>query len=345
MFSARLFAVLAAIAVSSASSRGIVVAGGDGTQNTTAPADDFGFANVGQVFDLADNVYISGVYLGNGWVLSAYHGVRNGSGGFQFGSVVFSGVEYTVASDTAVRLTTPGQGPADLVLFRLSGSFPSLPSVTLANSTPLTSTPLNPSPVAMAGMGRNRAATETHWLVNTLAEPDTWTETAGTGDRTGYKYGPGATLRWGMNLVSADPVANLNDGFGITKAFRTNFDTGPLSIADEGQVAPGDSGGGVFFKNEGVWELAGIQIAANGLNGQPLETAVFGDQSFIADIATYRGEILATIPEPTTMSILAAGAVLAGMTRRRSRSCQERNSSLQTASRSGVVDRSRDTLV
>ena len=44
-----------------------IVAGGDGSQNTTAPADDPGFANIG--------IRGSGsaVYLGDGWVLTATH--------------------------------------------------------------------------------------------------------------------------------------------------------------------------------------------------------------------------------------------------------------------------------
>src|SRR3954468_14725557 len=66
--------------------RAVVLAGGDGTQNTSPPAvDDFGFANVGRVFNTADGFFNSGVYLGHGWVLSAYHPVRTLSGGFQFG--------------------------------------------------------------------------------------------------------------------------------------------------------------------------------------------------------------------------------------------------------------------
>jgi hypothetical protein len=81
-------------------------------------------------------------------------------------------------------------------------------------------------------------------------------------------------------------------------------------------VAPGDSGGGVFFKNGANWELAGIMIAGSVFNGQP-EAAVYGNQSFIADIATYRSEILSVIPEPGTASILIAGGLWCGLRRRR----------------------------
>src|SRR4029450_13091829 len=86
-------------------SRGVILSGGDGTQNTAAPVtNDFGFANVGLVFDTLDGIFISGVYLGEGWMISAYHGVRNGSGGFTFGEVLLAGNSYTVDSQSAVRL-------------------------------------------------------------------------------------------------------------------------------------------------------------------------------------------------------------------------------------------------
>ena len=45
----------------------MIIASGDGTGNTTAPADDPGFANVGNRGGL------TGVYLGRRWVLTANH--------------------------------------------------------------------------------------------------------------------------------------------------------------------------------------------------------------------------------------------------------------------------------
>ena len=45
----------------------VLIATGDGTGNTEAPAADPGFGNVGIVNSL------SGVYVGNGWVLTANH--------------------------------------------------------------------------------------------------------------------------------------------------------------------------------------------------------------------------------------------------------------------------------
>jgi hypothetical protein len=294
-------------------SRAIIVAGGDGTQNTTAPAtNDFGFANVGQVFDTADGIYIGGVYLGNGWMISAYHGVRNGSGGFTFGDVSLAGNSYTVDAQSAVRLTSGGS-PADLVVFHLTGAEPNLPSVSLSAVTPAPA-----STLAMAGNGRNRATSETHWDVNTLTEPDTWTVTPSPGDRQGFLYAPGATMRWGNNIRTTDTLLTTDIGFGLTTLFRTSFSKDITAVPNEAQAAPGDSGGGVFYFSGLNWELSGIMLAVGSSNGQPAETAVFGNETFIADIATYRSQIVSIVPEPST-GMLAGLGVFGFAARRRPR--------------------------
>jgi hypothetical protein len=285
--------------------RAVIVSGSDGTQNTTAPAtDDFGFANVGLVFDTTDGIFIGGVYLGNGWMISAYHGVRNGSGGFTFGNVILAGNNYTVESQSAVRLMS-GSDPADLAVFHLAGPEPNLPSVSLSGTTPAALASL-----AMAGNGRNRATSETHWNVNTATNPDTWTITPSPGDRQGYFYLPGATLRWGNNVRTSDALVTTDTGFGVTTLFRTSFSNDGTAVLNEAQGSPGDSGGGVFFKNGANWELSGIMLAVSSLDGQPAETAVFGNQTFIADIASYRSQIVSIVPEPST-GVLAGLGVLA----------------------------------
>jgi hypothetical protein len=292
-------------------SHGVILSEGDGTQNTTAPVmNDFGFASVGLVFDSADGIFVSGVYLGNGWMISAYHGVRNGSGGFSFGNVILDGNTYTVDAQSAVRLST-GVSPADLAVFHLAGSEPNLPAASLSGVTPV---PL--SNFAMAGNGRNRATTETHWNVNTMTEPDTWTITPSPGDRQGFFYSGGATMRWGNNTRTADALLTTDTGFGITTMFRTSFSNDLTAVTNEAQGAPGDSGGGVFYQNGLNWELSGIMLAVGSFNGQPAETAVFGNQTFIADIATYRSQIVSIVPEPSTGALVALGALVVVRRRR-----------------------------
>lgn len=290
--------------------RAVIVAGGDGTQNTAAPTtNDFGFANVGFVFDTADQISIGGVYLGNGWMISAYHGVRNGTGGFQFGDVLLAGTTHAVDAQSAVRLTTNGS-PADLVLFRLAGAQPNLPSISLSSTTPAAG-----SMLAMAGNGRNRAIDETHWTVL----GGTWTVTPGLGNRQGYFYTPGATMRWGNNVRSNDavePVVVAQFG-ATTSAFRTVFSNDGTAVANEAQAAPGDSGGGVFYFNGTNWELAGIMILTGVSPGQPAETAAFGNQTIIADIASYRSQIIPIIPEPSTGLLVGLGVLGFAARRRR----------------------------
>ncbi|HEX5176048.1 MAG TPA: hypothetical protein VFV83_03410, partial [Chthoniobacteraceae bacterium] len=259
---------------------------------------------------------------------SAYHPVRNGSGGFQFGTVIFrdaegNDVSFNVDATSALRLKNADNSFTDLALFRLTAQPTFLSEVRLSSVTPL-----GGSSVVMAGNGLNRAPNETHWNVNTMATPDVWTETGNAGDRQGYKWGSsGQALRWGNNELEFDVVPtnrtfNINGGFGAVVAVKTEFD----SISGQAQGAGGDSGGGVFYKNGSTWELIGIMETVDSFDGQPPSTAVFsngllsgGNSTFAADIATYRTQILAVVPEPGVGLLAALGCCMLGARRRRHR--------------------------
>jgi hypothetical protein len=316
---------IALLCLGGSPARAIVLYGGDGTQNTTPPADDFGFRNVGQVFNTADGFFNSGVYLGRGWVLSAYHPVRNGAGGFQFGTVLFrdaagNDVPFSVDPSSAVRLKNPDNTPTDLALFRLTAEPSFLPELRLASVTPL-----GGSSVVMEGNGLNREPDETHWNVNTAPNPDVWTETAGPGDRQGYKWGSsGQALRWGnneleFNVLPTNRTFTVNGSFGAVVSVKTDFD----SLNGQAQGAGGDSGGAVFYKNGSTWELIGILHTVDSFNGQPGNTAVFstglsgGNNTFAADIPTYRDQILAVVPEPSSALLVLSAGALFGLRRSR----------------------------
>ncbi len=93
-------------------------------------------------------------------------------------------------------------------------------------------------------------------------------------------------MRWGTGAVSEYLDA---DTIGSTKAFATRFSI--AKTRDEAQAATGDSGGAAFARGVDRWELAGIIIGIKRYNNQPQRTAVYGNQTVIADLAHYREEI------------------------------------------------------
>ncbi len=274
------------------SSPAVVIASADGTGNTTAPADDPGFANVGSRGNG------SAIYLGDRWVLTAAH--------VGAGSVTLQSTTYTAEVGTDVRLTNSGGGVTDLVLFRLQTD-PGLPTLTFSTTRPTLDTP-----VVMIGAGRDREVDQTQWLV--VGDPPSWTEVMAGGNAFGYHTNSNRTLRWGENTVSTDTNEIVNVGWGDVESYRLDFDSGN---PDEGHGVRGDSGGAVFFKNGGNWELTGLMHANASFTGQPADTAVFGNYVAVADLAAYNSQILAVIPEPSSALLILLGFGLATVHRRK----------------------------
>ena len=249
-----------------------IVAGGDGTQNTTAPADDPGFANVGI------RGTGSGIYLGNGWVLTAAH---VGAGWVWFGNTLYNAV-----ANSTVQLTNPAnQGyttNTDLVLYQIDGR-PNLPSLSIESASPAVNWN-----VIMIGNGRDRNASEAFWT-------SSWMAASSASPYAGYIWAATQNMRWGTNVISS---VGIPEGVGVNSetAFATTF-TGNTQY--DAQGSSGDSGGAVFHKDaSGQWELAGVMFAINNLIGQPLGTSVFGDTTFSADLSIYRNQILSVIGAP-----------------------------------------------
>lgn len=226
--------------------------------NTNAPADGAPWDNVGRIGSA------SGVYIGGAWVLTASHvGV---------GPIALVGGTY-FPDGTALRLTNSDGTPTDLILFRLS-TMPPLASVPLVSSTPAAF-----SAVDMIGFGLIAGSTQTN-----------------LGIYSGFYWSSGQFKSWGNNKINIGGLTNINIGYGNLTAFSMDFTSpgtlGPTGqTSDEGQVAPGDSGGGLFVKNGSVWQLAGILDAEETQFNQPPSTSAYGDRTYAADIATYRKEI------------------------------------------------------
>jgi len=249
---------LCALLLAAPAAHAVIIKGGDGTGNTTPPTDDPGLANVGR-FD-----FLSGVYVGNGWVLSANH--------ITFQPFTIGGVDYPDVAGSKHRLTTPGGPLADLAVYKIDGD-PGLPAMNIASI----GVPVNAT-VVMYGNGLTRG------------DAVTWQGYAGWVAVLPHGF------RWGANRVTARNVSILG-----TTSFYTTFDeNGPGVGDDEAQSVVGDSGGAVFYKRSGTWELTGIMFA-NGRhsNEQPTYHTLYGNESFIADLSAYRAEILSIISQPT----------------------------------------------
>lgn len=255
----------------------VLVAGGDGTQNTTAPAGISGWNNVAIVNSS------SAVYVGNGWMLTAFH-VGAGTATFPNGN------SYPALAGTNVRLTNPDSSPTDLLMFRLTSTPSGISPLSISDTSPTTG-----ATVYMIGNGRNRLPDVYEWTIDPSTDPDTWTEkpsTAGPADATGNKYAAGNTRRWGSNTLESG-VLQINAGFGVVHSIWADFD----DLSGEGQVVDNDSGGAMFLADG---TLAGILAARGTLNGQPSTTAIFSpsNRSYAADLSVYHDQIMTTIPEP-----------------------------------------------
>jgi hypothetical protein len=236
----------------------VIIASGDGTGNTSAPPDDPGFAHVGT------KIGLSAVYIGDGWVLTANH--------VHPGDVEIEGVTYREVYDSEVRLLTDGVDPADLILFQIE-SDPGLPPLPIAMDPPA-------GEVVMIGNGKNRGDPIYDWD----ASPDL----------DGWYWALSRAMRWGTNQVKN--VSLESSLGGRTVVFTTDF-SGSGGTTHECQVATGDSGGAVFSKVGGVWELTGIHHARSVFSGQEDRTALFGNESWSVQLSHYRGQILDAIAE------------------------------------------------
>ena len=273
----------------------VLVAGEDGTQNTTAPTGGQGWDYVGRI-DHA-TAYSSVTYIDNNWFITANHvkQLDNPTG------VLLGGSTYTIDGGSWTRLQNSSGGDADLMMFRVTSA------VGLTGLTVRSSATANGSALTMIGNGRNREATETTW--NHL-----WEEGGAPTVYTGYKWATGSTKRWGTNNKDAN-AGLVDDGFGITDMFYTDFDDRGGS---EAQGATYDSGGGVFFNTGSEWELAGLILTTAGYTGQPANTSVYGNRTYMADMQYYADQINTTsaIPEPTTAILLVGIVALFGVAHR-----------------------------
>lgn len=296
---------LAALAISAfllaAEARAVLLAGSNG--NTSAPADDPGFADVGTSSTGGASV----TYLGNGWCITANHVTLSNS----FTHLAVNGIPFQFTQTVHSPF-----GSADLVLFQINGD-PGLAAPLIATSTPAAG-----STVTMIGNGAS-AGSQQYWNVTapatgtwswspTSAGPVTnpipantyWTTgavPAGTYQASGYSLGS-PTIRWGQNLITRTSITDGNTQYFYTTFNDPSYSPGQSTLSSEAQAVNGDSGGAVFFKSGANWQLAGIMFAQGGFPGQeqpspssPYTQGVFGDITAIADLSVYRNTIESVI--------------------------------------------------
>jgi len=146
---------------------------------------------------------------------------------------------------------------------------------------PIARTPAEPGEeVLLIGFGREREA------------PVRWIDEL-AGEQTGIRWSAEGRKHWGTNRVLS--VGRwIPHRTALTRTFVLRFDAfgDPETTRFEAQAATGDSGGGVFVRRERGWELAGMMISITSRVGAPAQTAMFGDQTFVLDLTSYRSELL-----------------------------------------------------
>jgi hypothetical protein len=258
----RRLVLAAALSLALPSSAGaVLIASGDGSGNVTPPADDPGFGRM-----CVRLPGLSCVYLGNGWVLTANH--------VGAGQVLLAGVTYDWISGSSHQLQNPDSTYADLLVFRIVGE-PNVPTIPIRASAP----GMNNN-ITLIGYGFDRGSAIT------------WSGYQGWNWNTSAKH-----MRWGTNRVGATGQ-DVTIGATKTRSFASSF-TGPSGgTTHEAQGVVGDSGGGVFLKNGTVWELAGTIHSIDGYVNQPVNTSLFGNASYFADLSYYRSQILGWVSTP-----------------------------------------------
>ena len=287
----------------------VILADGDGMGNTTAPADDPGWANVGHYGDF------TATYLGNGWAIAADHVPLAPQIVFGQRAVpVVVGSEVTLSNPPVESLSADAKALldkngisqstelTDLRLIRLAEE-PGLPALTISAQPPPFLDEM--ADVILIGYGRDRESDLSSWYVDDLGGGQfDWVEVTSPADDggghdyrvDGYKYVETQTKRWGTNTIIADGLGKGEDYdvFSLLTQFRSD----PAIAAEfESQATTGDSGGAVFYRSQDGWQLAGILYAVTptvgGLitSGQPEDTAVFGNFTALADLSIYREQI------------------------------------------------------
>jgi hypothetical protein len=283
---------IVALFLCTVSADAIILFGLDNSGNTTNPGSGAPWGSVGRLSNASGTtVGGSGVYLGNGYVLTAAHVGP-------FASITFDGSTfYTHDGATPV----PVAPNVDMKILRLTET-PTVAAVNVYTGT----SELNQSATIVGwGVGRDPMVT-----INT-------NDVVWGGNSTSEK-------RWGLNVPKA--TANISFGGGSYQALVTvlggNSNPNQGLGASEAAVTLLDSGGGMFQQFGGVWFLTGLTVGVeNGTFGessfgQDRTTSTRGDFNYFARVSNFSSQINTMIPEPSAL-LFASSALLLLLRRRR----------------------------
>lgn len=287
------------------------------THNTTAPSGTL--ANSGWQYQGYFGSKLGTMISSKHFITAQHIGV---SGTFVHDALFNGSATVSYSVDTSVN---NGVGywdipNSDLRVFEITGQFPSWASLYTDNDEV-------GKGVVLHGRGAPRGA-------DVVLAPD---------GLKGWLTNPeDGVVRWGSNTISGAIPTMTNFG----EVLAADFDA--VSGVEEAHLSGGDSGGGAFIEQNGVWKLAGVNAAVDGRwdtnsviadgtefdaalfdaggyyvgsdagawNLVPDETADVPSSLYVSRVSAYATEIQAIIPEPGFSPIWGLG-LLAMLRRRR----------------------------
>ena len=281
--STRLLCAVTLTGLLAGSAQAVIISGGSGSAplNNTAPANDPGWDRVGSFGNG------TGVYLGNGWVLTAAH--------VNVSTFDVNGTSYTTtgATQNIANPTLPGLNTThtDLRLHQINLSagdpLASLGALNLASSPVTTNT---------AGVMIGTGVTQTSQTASHFAGGD-----------SGFFWDTSRDKQWaniGVDQIGEISTLNGTDVVG----FLSPFD----NIAGSGSASNHDSGAPLFVLDNGQWVLAGLAHAVGPLSTTGgNNTLALHDQTntFFSDLSFYASAInsIVVIPEPSAALLILLG--------------------------------------